>query len=118
MRDSEAQKLTPYEGDWVYQRMTKQAPLTIMTIWRKSQIKKWSFRFETMDRLAQEVHGFEVMETRLKVGSGPSAHMYSLSANKRILTCMDCSKPEHWVKADPTKDLSDRYYARQLAGNP
>ena len=76
MRDSEAQKLTPYEGDWVYQRMTKQAPLTIMTIWRKSQIKKWSFRFETMDRLAQEVHGFEVMETRLKVGSGPSAHMY------------------------------------------
>lgn len=118
MRDSEAQKLTPYEGDWVYQRVTKQDPLTIMTIWRKSQIKSWSFRFENMNRLGQEVPGFEVMETGLKVGSGSSTHLYSLSADKNILTCMDCSKPEHWVKADPKKDLSDRYYARQLAGNP
>lgn len=42
-RGEEAAKLGPYEGDWVYQRITKQDPLIIMTIWRKSQIKRWSF---------------------------------------------------------------------------
>ncbi|AWF68496.1 MULTISPECIES: hypothetical protein [Pseudomonadaceae] len=118
MRDLEAPKLTPYEGDWVYQRTTKQDPLTIMTIWRKSQIKSWSFKFETMDRLGHEVPGFEVSEAGLKIGTGPKAHLYSLSPDKKTLTCMDCTKPERWLKADPNKDLSDRYYARQMAGNP
>ncbi len=118
MRDLEAPKLTPYEGDWVYQRTTKQDPLTIMTIWRKSQIKSWSFKFETMDRLGHEVPGFEVTEAGLKIGTGPKAHLYSLSPDKKTLTCMDCTKPERWLKADPNKDLSDRYYARQMAGNP
>lgn len=118
LRDLEAPKLTPYEGDWVYQRTTKQDPLTIMTIWRKSQIKSWSFRFETMDRLGHEVPGFEVTEAGLKIGTGPKAHLYSLSPDKKTLTCMDCTKPERWVKADPKKDLSDRHYARQMAGNP
>ncbi|OZY34919.1 hypothetical protein CJF35_21990, partial [Pseudomonas lundensis] len=41
-----------------------------------------------------------------------------LSADKNVLICMGCSKPVSWVKADPKKDLSDRYYARKIAGNP
>ncbi|MBN0588771.1 hypothetical protein JTM33_35020, partial [Pseudomonas aeruginosa] len=66
-RDEEATKLGTYEGDWVYQRTTKQDHLIIMTIWRKSQIKRWSFRFESMDRIGQEVPGFEVSDVGLKV---------------------------------------------------
>ncbi|MHC8390185.1 hypothetical protein ACYZTM_19610 [Pseudomonas sp. MDT2-39-1] len=118
-RDAEAPKLTPYEGDWVYQRTTKKDPLTIMTIWRKSQIKRWSFNFENMDyRLGHEVPRFELTDTGLKIGDAPKAHLYTLSADRMILTCMDCSKSERWAKADPKKDLSDRHYARQMAGNP
>ncbi|KAI2693088.1 hypothetical protein [Pseudomonas sp. TNT3] len=118
-RNAEAPKLTSYEGDWVYQRTTKQDPLTIMTIWRKSQIKIWSFNFENMDyRLGHEVPKFEVTEAGLKIGDGPKAHLYTLSADKNILTCMDCTKSQRWVKTDPKKDLSDRHYARQMAGNP
>jgi hypothetical protein len=117
-RDLEAPKLMPYEGDWVQQRNTKQAPLTIMTIWRKSQIKSWSFVFESMDRLGQDVPRFEVTDAGLKIGDGSDSHLYTLSADKNVLTCMDCKWPERWAKADPKKNLSDRYYARQMAGNP
>ncbi|WJM90612.1 hypothetical protein QDY63_25145 [Pseudomonas brenneri] len=118
-RNAEAPKLKPYEGDWVYQRTTKNDPLTIMTIWRKSQIKSWSFNFENMDhRLGRDVPRFEITDAGLRIGDGPKAHLYTLSADKKILTCMDCTKSERWAKADPKKDLSDRYYARQMAGNP
>ena len=117
-RDSEAPKLTPYEGDWVYQRTTKYDPLTIMGIWRAKQIRVWSFKFENMDRLGYEAPEFEVTDTGLKVGAGSSATLYTLSADKNVLTCVGCSKPVSWVKADPKKDLSDRYYARKIAGNP
>lgn len=118
-RDAEVPKLTPYEGDWVYQRTTKNDPLSIMTIWRKTQIKSWAFNFENMDyRLGHEVPGFEVTEAGLKIGDGSKAHLYTLSTDKKTLTCMDCAKPERWAKADPKKDLSDRNYARQMAGNP
>ena len=117
-RDEEATKLGPYEGDWVYQRTTKQDPLIIMTVWRKSQVKRWSFRFETMDRIGQEVPGFEVSDVGLKIKVGSENLLYSLSPDKQILTCTNCNKPERWVKADPKKDLSDRHYARQMAGNP
>lgn len=117
-RDSEAPKLTPYEGDWVYQRTTKHDPLTIMGIWRAKQIRVWSFKFENMDRLGYEAPEFEVTDTGLKVGAGSSATLYTLSADKNVLICMGCSKPVRWVKADPKKDLSDRYYARKIAGNP
>ena len=44
-RNSEAPKLRPYEGDWVYQRTTDHDPLTIMGIWREKQIRVWSFKF-------------------------------------------------------------------------
>lgn len=117
-REKEASKLGPYEGEWVYQRTTKQNPLNIMTIWRKSQIKSWSFNFESMNRLGQELPGFEVTDAGLKIGTDLNAHLYTLSADKKTLTCMDCTKPERWAKADPEKDLSDSYYARQMAGNP
>lgn len=117
-RDLEALKLTPYEGDWVYQRVTKHDPLVIMTIWRKSQIKSWSFSFETMDRLGQDVPGFKVQEAGLMIGTGSDANLYTLNPDKETLTCIDCTMPKRWVKADPKKDLSDRYYARQMAGNP
>jgi len=118
-RDAQAPKLTPYEGDWVYQRTTKTDPLTIMSIWRKTQIKNWSFKFENLDyRLGQEIPSFEVTDAGLKIGDGPKAHLYTLSADRTILTCMDCSNLERWAKADPKKDLSDRHYARQMAGNP
>ena len=117
-RDEEAIKLGPYEGDWVYQRTSKQAPLIIMTIWRKSQIKRWSFRFESMDRIGQEVPGFEVSDVGLKVKVGSESRLYSLSPDKQVLTCTNCNGSERWVKADPKKDLSDRHYARQMAGNP
>lgn len=118
-RNLEAPKLEPYEGDWVYQRTMKQAPLTIMTIWRKSQIKSWSFEFENMDRrLGHEVPGFEVTDAGLKIGDGSKAHLYTLNADKQVLICMDCNRPERWAKADPKKDLSNRDYARQMAGNP
>ena len=117
-RDKEATKLGPYEGDWVYQRTTKQDALIIMTVWRKSQVKRWSFRFETMDRIGQEVPGFEVSDVGLKIKVGSENLLYSLSPDKQILTCTNCNKPERWVKADPKKDLSDRHYARQMAGNP
>lgn len=118
-RNSEAPKLTPYEGDWVYQRTTKHDPLTIMGIWREKQIRVWSFKFENMDdRLGYETPGFEVTEAGLKVGTAPKANLYSMSADKKVLTCMDCDKPVRWVKADPEKNLSDRHYARKMAGNP
>ncbi|MCE0975304.1 hypothetical protein [Pseudomonas putida] len=117
-RDEEATKLGAYEGDWVYQRTTKQDPLIIMTIWRKNQIKRWSFRFESMDRIGQEAPGFEVSDVGLKVKVGSENRLYSLSPDKQILTCATCNRPERWVKADPKKDLSDRNYARQMAGNP
>ncbi len=117
-RNSEAPKLTPYEGDWVYQRNTKHDPLTIMGIWREKQIRVWSFKFESMDRLGYETPGFEVTDAGLKIGAGPDAYLYTLSADKKVLTCMDCSKPVRWAKADPKKDLSDRHYARKMAGNP
>lgn len=118
-RDAQAPKLTPYEGDWVYQRTTKKDPLTIMTIWSKSQIKSWSFNFENIDsRQGHEVPRFEVTDAGLKIGDGPKAHLYTLSTDRTVLTCMDCTKSERWTKADPKKDLSDRHYARQMAGNP
>ncbi|WP_339426588.1 hypothetical protein [Pseudomonas proteolytica] len=117
-RNAEAPKLTPYEGDWVHQRTAKNDPLTIMTIWRKSQVKSWTFNFESMDRQGQDIPRFEITDAGLKIGDGSKAHTYSLSADKKILTCMDCAKSEHWAKADPKKDLSDRNYARQMAGNP
>lgn len=117
-RSSEARKLTPYEGDWVYQRTTKHDPLTIMGIWREKQIRVWSFKFESMDRLRHETPGFEVTDAGLKIGAGPDAYLYTLSADKSVLTCMDCSKPVRWAKADPQNDLSDRHYARKMAGNP
>jgi len=113
-RDEEAAKLGQYEGDWVYQRTSKQDPLIIMTIWRKSQIKRWSFRFETMDRIGQEVPGFEVSDVGLKIKVGSEGLLYSLSPDNQILTCTSCNRPERWVKAD----LSDRHYARKMAGNP
>ncbi len=117
-RDEEAAKLGQYEGDWVYQRTSKQDPLIIMTIWRKSQVKRWSFRFETMDRIGQEVPGFEVSDVGLKIKVGSESLLYSLSPDNQVLTCTNCNRPERWVKADPKKDLSDRHYARQMAGNP
>ncbi len=117
-REKEAAKLTPYEGEWVYQRMSKRDSLSIMTIWRKSQVKQWAFNFESMDRLGHDLPVFEVTEAGLKIGKPGEARMYTLSADKQILTCVDCAKTERWVKADPKKDLSDRHYARQLAGNP
>jgi len=117
-RDLEAKKLTPYEGDWVYQRTTKYDPLTIMGIWREKQIRVWSFKFETFDRLGYETPGFEVTDSGLKIGEGPDAKMYALSADKKLLTCKDCNKPEAWAKADPNKNLSDRQYAHEMAGNP
>lgn len=118
-RDSEAPKLTPYEGDWVYQRTTKHDPLTIMGIWREKQIRVWSFKFENMDdRLGYDVPGFEVTDVGVKIGDGSKAHLYTLSADKQVLTCMDCKRPERWAKADPKKELGDRHYARKMAGNP
>jgi len=118
-RDSEAPKLEPYEGDWVYQRTTKHDPLTIMGIWREKQIRVWSFKFDNMDhRLGYEKPGFEVTDAGLKIGDGSKTHLYSLSADKKVLTCMDCKRSECWAKADPKKDLSDRRYAREMAGNP
>ncbi|MBK3805982.1 hypothetical protein GFK96_07680 [Pseudomonas stutzeri] len=53
---------------------------------------------------------------QVKVGS--ESRLYNLSPDKQILTCTNCNRPERWVKADPKKDLSDRHYARQMAGNP
>lgn len=115
-REVEAQKLAPFEGDWVYQRTTKSDPLTIMGIWRVKQVRIWSFKFETMDPLGYETPGFEVADAGLKIGAGSSAKLYSLSADKKVLTCMNCDKPTVWARADPKKDLSDRQYARQMAG--
>jgi hypothetical protein len=117
-RDEQAAKLAPYEGDWVNQRVTKQDPLSIMTIWRKTQIKAWSFNFENMNRLGQGVPNFEITDAGLKIGDSPNAHLYTLSPDKQTLTCVDCVKPQRWAKADPKKDLSDRRYAREMAGNP
>lgn len=118
-RNLEAPKLTPYEGDWVYQRTTKQDPLTIMGIWRNKQIRIWSFKFDNMDhRLKYELPGFEVTDAGLKIGDSSKAHMYTLNADKTVLTCIDCKTSERWVQADPSKDLSDRNYARKMAGNP
>ncbi|MHA5859307.1 hypothetical protein ACVSLU_22505 [Pseudomonas aeruginosa] len=116
-RDIEARKLTPFEGDWVYQRTTKYDPLTIMGIWRSKQVRVWSFKFETMDRLSYELPRFEVTEAGLMIGEGSSAKLYSLSADQKVLSCLNCDKPRTWAKADPKKDLSDRLYARQMAGD-
>ncbi|WP_280043266.1 hypothetical protein [Pseudomonas sp. Hg5Tf] len=115
-RDMESRKLTPFEGDWVYQRATKYEPLTIMGIWRNKQVRVWSFKYETMDRLSYEVPDFEVTEVGLKVGEGSSAKLYVLSADNKILSCSNCNKPKVWVKADPKRDLSNRNYAREMAG--
>lgn len=116
-RDAEAQKLAPFEGDWVYQRTTKHDPLTIMGIWKAKQVRIWSIKFETMDRLSYELPGFEVTDGGLKIGEGASAKLYALSADNKLLSCLNCEKPQVWAKADPKKDLSDRLYARQMAGN-
>lgn len=117
-RDSEAPKLAPYEGDWVYQRATKNDPLAVMGVWREKQVRVWAFKFETMDRLRYDTPGFEVTDAGLKVGTDSNAKLYTLSADKEVLACMNCNRPERWVKADPKKDLSDRNYARKMAGNP
>lgn len=117
-RDSEAPKLTPYEGDWVYQRTTKNDYLTIMGIWREKQIRVWSFDFASFNPRGKDIPGFEVTGAGLRIGEASKAHLYTLSADKKVLTCMDCAKPEHWAKADPKKDLSDRHYAHKMAGNP
>ena len=71
-----------------------------------------------MDRIGQEVPGFEVSDVGLKVKVGSESRLYNLSPDKQILTCANCNRPERWVKADHKKDLSDRHYARQMAGNP
>ncbi|OQR31017.1 hypothetical protein BWR59_16025 [Pseudomonas sp. Bc-h] len=115
-RDTEAQKLAPFEGDWVYQRTTKHDPLTIMGVWRSKQIRVWTFKYETMDRLSYEIPGFEVTDAGLTVGEGSSAKLYSLNSDRTIITCLSCDKATVWVRADPKKDLSDRNYARQMAG--
>ncbi|WP_440058133.1 hypothetical protein [Pseudomonas fragariae (ex Marin et al. 2024)] len=117
-RSSKAAKLGPFEGEWVYQRVTKLDPLSIMTIWQKSQIKQWSFDFQTMDRLSQGTPNFEILENGLKIRTRPQPHLYALSSDKQTLTCVDCATPQRWRKSDPKKDLSDRYYARIMAGNP
>lgn len=116
-RDMEARKLTPFEGDWVLQRATKYDPLIIMGVWRSKQIRVWSFKYDTMDRLSYQLPSFEVTDAGLKVGEGFTAKLYSLSVDKNVLTCMSCGKPMSWVKADPNKDLSDRSYARKMAGD-
>jgi len=116
-RNSEAPKLTPYEGDWVYQRTTKTDPLIIMGIWREKQIRVWTFDFASFNPRGKKTPGFEVADSGLRIGEGTNAHAYTLSSDKKTLTCVDCTKAERWVKADPKKDLSDRYYARKLAGN-
>ncbi|MEN0104995.1 MAG: hypothetical protein AAGC84_01070 [Pseudomonas sp.] len=117
-RETEAPKLTSYEGDWVYQRTTKNDPLTIMGVWREKQVRVWTFKFETMDRLRYDTPGFEVTDAGLKVGAGPNAKLYVLSANNEVLACTNCGRAEQWTKANPKKDLSDREYARKLAGRP
>ena len=117
-RDAEAPKLEPYEGDWVYQRTNRLDPLSIMTIWQETQIKSWSFDFDSLNRLGHSVPGFEVSDAGLKIGTPPQVKLYTLSEDKQTLICMDCTRPERWAKADHEKDLSDRSYARQMAGNP
>lgn len=114
-RDIEARKLTPFEGDWVYKRSTKNEPLTIMGIWRSKQVRVWSFNYETMDRLNYELPSFEVTGAGLRIGEGSSARLYSLSVDKTVLSCSNCNNPTVWTKADPKKDLSDRQYARKMA---
>ncbi|XRA81334.1 hypothetical protein RPN52_03440 [Pseudomonas putida] len=116
-RDMEARKLAAFEGDWVLQRATKYDPLTIMGVWRSKQIRVWSFKYETMDRLSYELPGFEVTDAGLKIGEGSTTKLYSLSSDKQMLTCKNCDKPMVWAKADPKKDLSDRHYARKMAGS-
>lgn len=116
-RNIEAQKLTAFEGDWVYKRTIKHDPLIIMGIWRAKQIKVWSFSYKTMDRLSYEAPSFKVTEAVLKIGEGPNEKLYSISPDKTVLRCISCSKPMVWTKADPKKDLSDRNYARQMAGS-
>lgn len=117
-RDEQATKLSPYEGDWVNKRATKQDPLSIMTIWRKTKIKAWSFNFEDMNPLGQGIPNFEINDAGLKIGDGPEAHIYTLSLDKQTLNCMDCARQQRWAKADPKKDLSDPRYAREMAGSP
>lgn len=117
-RNSEAPKLTPYEGDWVYQRTTKTDPLIIMGIWREKQIRVWTFDFANFNPRGKKTPGFEVADSGLRIGDRTSSHIYTLSSDKRVLRCIDCKKTESWVKADPQKDLSDRNYARTMAGSP
>lgn len=116
--EDEAAKLAPFEGEWVYQRVTNRDPLSIMTIWRKSQIKQWSFNFQSLDRLSQGMPKFEIVGTGLRVGTPPQSHLYALSPDKQTLSCLDCTTPQRWMKSDPKKDLSDRNYARSMAGRP
>ncbi|YCH23349.1 hypothetical protein M1D96_07610 [Pseudomonas sp. D1-3] len=117
-RNSEAPKLTPYEGDWVYQRTSKTDPLIIMGIWREKQIRVWTFDFASFNPRGKKTPGFEVADSGLRIGDRTSSHIYTLSSDKRVLRCIDCKKTESWVKADPQKDLSDRNYARTMAGSP
>lgn len=51
-RDIEARKLTQFEGDWVYQRTTKDELLSITGVWRSNKVRIWSFKYETMDRVS------------------------------------------------------------------
>lgn len=88
-----------------------------MGVWRSKQIRVWSFKYETMDRLSYELPGFEVTDAGLKIGEGSTTKLYSLSSDKQMLTCKNCDKPMVWAKADPKKDLSDRHYARKMAGS-
>lgn len=118
LRDLEAPKLAPYEGDWVYQRTTKKDYLIIMGIWRKEQIRIWSFDFNSFDSRGKKTPEFEVTDAGLRIGDDSKMHLYTLSADKKILTCQDCVRPESWSKSDPKKELSDRRYAREMAGNP
>ncbi|KKI25045.1 hypothetical protein APX70_00042 [Pseudomonas syringae pv. maculicola] len=118
LRDIEASKLALYEGDWVYQRTTKKDYLIIMGVWRKEQVRVWSFDFDSFDSRGKKTPGFEVTDIGLRIGDDSKMHLYTLSADKKILTCQDCAKPERWSKSDPKKELSDRHYAREMAGNP
>ncbi|MGV8604319.1 hypothetical protein ACV354_32535, partial [Pseudomonas aeruginosa] len=67
--------------------------MIIMTIWRKSQIKFWSVLFESMDRIGQEVPGFEGSDVGLKVKVGSESRLYNLSPDKQILTCTNGNRP-------------------------
>lgn len=68
--------------------------------------------------MGQGTPSFEVSDAGLKIGAEGKIHLYTLSPDKKILSCADCKVSEQWAKSDPKKDLNDRRYARQMAGNP